>query len=162
MFTLINTTTVPPIFLVSAFGESDWGTEAPQILCPSFTFNLCDGDFDVTFSTLVNGLQFYFTGDTTTKALTVEAFLDLTSLGTLSVYGDGDLFTAQLVDLSGFGPLDSIRVTGALGSSGWGYDDFSFSVPAAAVSEPPRWTMMLLGFGAIAWATRRRRKIAAP
>jgi len=141
---------------IGTFG-GNWGTGGPHILCPyTATGTYCSGSFQVAFANPVTNLQFYFTGDNTTAALSVEAFLNGSSLGTLSVNGDGVTSTAQLVNLGTFGQISSIRVTGSL-LDGFGYDDFSF----VAVPEPSTWAMMLLGFGAIGLAVRPR-KLAKP
>ena len=42
----------------------------------------------------------------------------------------------------------------------WGLDDVSVQGPEGAVPEPSTWAMMLLGFGAIGAAMRRRRQSA--
>jgi hypothetical protein len=41
----------------------------------------------------------------------------------------------------------------------WAMDDLSFN--GAAVPEPSTWAMMLLGFGAVGFALRRRKQVAA-
>ena len=150
-----NTTT----FEISAFGK-DWGTKDKEILCPRTATINCGGDFNVTFGAAVNELQFYLTGDdATTTALSVEAFLNGASLGTHLFYGDGNPFSANLVDLSGFGDVDEIKVTGAAAdANGLGYADFSF---LPAVPEASTWAMMLIGFAAIGAAVRRRQKPSA-
>jgi hypothetical protein len=141
---------------VGTFG-GPWGTGGPHILCPyTATGTYCSGSFQVAFANPVTDLQFYFTGDNTTAALSVEAFLNGSSLGTLAINGDGVTSTAQLVNLSKFGQISAIKVTGVL-ADGFGYDDFSF----VAVPEPSTWAMMLLGFGMVGVAVRRR-KAAKP
>lgn len=149
-FTATGATTV---FEISAFNKT-WGTAGPQILCPRTATINCGGDFNLTFAAPVSAMQFYFTGDDGTSPLSVQAWLGGILLGTVSVNGDGDPHTAQLVDLSGFGNLDELKVTGGANDrDGLGYDDFSF---VASVPEPSTWAMMLLGFGAIGAAVRRR------
>jgi hypothetical protein len=148
----IGTFTMPP---------GGWGTSGPMILCPHTIASYCGGDFNVSFVSPVDHLQFYFTGDDSTSALSVQAFLHGISLGSISVNGDGKPGTAQLVNLASFGAIDSIKVTGG-GSDPWGglgYDDFSFLF----LPEPSTWALMLLGFGAIGLSMRRerRRSIAA-
>lgn len=150
-FTAAGATT---LFEISAYGQT-WGTSGAKILCPYTAANYCGGDFNVTFAGSVKNLQFYFTGDNSTAALTTQAFLNGVLLGTVIVAGDGNQSTAQLVNLSGFGAIDKLVVTGASADDhGFGYDDFSF----IAVPEPSTWAMMLLGFGAIGASIRRSRR----
>lgn len=155
VFTATGDTTV---FEISTFGKT-WGTLSPEILCPRTADIHCGGDFNVTFPSPVSALKFYFTGDDGTSALSVQALLNGILLGTVSVNGDGIPNTAQLVDLSSFGNIDEIKITGgAADPNGLGYDDFSF----IAVPEASSWAMMLLGFAAIGTAARRRRFKASP
>lgn len=145
------------LFAISTFGVSNWGTNGPMILCPHTATLYCGGDFQVTFSSLVDNLKFKFTGESTTAAITVQAYLNGALVGTTSVAGDGNPYTAQLVDLTSFGFIDKIQVIRpANATTGIGYDDFSFD----ALPEPSTWAMMLLGFGAIGLSLRRRRQSA--
>ncbi len=153
-------------FAVGFIGVPDWGTNGPGILCPYATgFSLdCAGEFEMAFGGPVDHLQMFVTGDDADAiSLTFEGFLGDASLGTISgLVGDGDIFTAHLADLSSFGTLDRLVVTGAGGDFfGYGYDDISFNV----VPEPATWAMMLAGFGAIGGAMRadraRRRALRA-
>ena len=146
-------------FEVSAYGIPDWGTAAPQILCPRADGinRYCSGDFDVNFSTAVTNLKFYFTGDEDTRlSLSVEAFFNGSSLGVQTFAPDGDVFTAQLVDLSGLGSIDRISVNEPGDPDGYGYDDFSFDRTGSRVPEPG--TLSLLSAGLVALAVRRRRR----
>lgn len=150
-------TNAASLFAISAFGRSSWGTSGPMILCPYTSTIYCGGDFQVTFASSVDNLKFYFTGDSTTAALTVQAYLNGVLIGTKSVAGDGNPFTAQLVDLTSFGAIDKIQVSRpATATTGLGYDDFSFDY----LPEPSTWALMLLGFGGIGMTLRRCREPA--
>lgn len=153
-FTMAGATSQFEISAYAAFMPGGWGTSGPKILCPYTSANYCGGDFNVTFAGPVDNLQFLFTGDDSTAALSVDVLLKGISLGTISVNGDGNPSTAQLVDLSSFGAIDEIMVTGGSGDpSGFGYDDFSYTF----LPEPSTWALMLLGFGAIGVSMRRNR-----
>lgn len=58
------------------------------------------------------------------------------------------------------GQLNNITITGV--SRGFGsYGGNLTFIPAAAVPEPGTWAMMLVGFGAIGFSMRRRRRVTA-
>jgi hypothetical protein len=141
----------------TTWSSTGWGTSGPHVLCPYLSSNnYCGGGFTVTFDSAVTALQFFFAGDDTTAGLSV--FLNGSSTSALTVNGDGHPTTAQLVDLSKFGPITSMTVSGgSLDRNGFVYDDFSW----IAVPEPATWAMMLLGFGGIGLAMRRQRARAA-
>src|SRR5579884_2628895 len=53
-----------------------WGKGGPIILCPHTTASYCGGYFNVNFVWPVVNLEFFFTGDDSTAALSVQAFLN--------------------------------------------------------------------------------------
>lgn len=74
-------------------------------------------------------------------------------------------FTLQTLSATG---VAKVEIVGAIGSSAnsasiFGIDNLTFtSAPAAgAVPEPATWAMMMLGFGAMGAAMRRRTKVTA-
>ncbi|GAA4001585.1 hypothetical protein GCM10022211_10670 [Sphingomonas humi] len=56
----------------------------------------------------------------------------------------------------------SHSITGTVQSSPFGGGAGFFIVQSAAVPEPGTWAMMIVGFGAIGFASRRRKRNAAP
>lgn len=154
-FTGIGDTTGLEISAYTSVSPTGWGTAGPMILCGRASPEYCGGSFEVEFAQAVTDLQFYFTADDSADSeLSVEAFLGAMSLGVFTFGGDGDPFSAHLADLSGLGLVDRIEVmTPSDDPIGYAYDDFSFS---AAVPEPGTWAMMLLGFGAVGLALRKR------
>lgn len=67
--------------------------------------------------------------------------------GSLSLVGNG------MIRMTGFDPTPGIFTLTAQGSQ-----ITSFSASATAVPEPGTWAMMLLGFGALGYSLRRRRR----
>jgi hypothetical protein len=128
-------------------------------------------DFDFTGSTLVithpfDGGNIGFGGDTTTTAhdivFTSSTPFDFASLVSTSVGGGIGVpnvigFTANNVS------LNDGALTIHLGGTTW--EDRSVAVISlatpAAVPEPATWAMMLLGFGAIGFWTRRKRHLTS-
>ena len=85
------------------------------------------------------------------------------SSGTASAFATNGTFLQSLAfsdypDTLSFGAtgIHSINFSG----SQYGVDNFTFDSVQAAVPEPATWAMMLLGFGAIGVARRRRRSKA--
>jgi hypothetical protein len=155
-FTGIGTTTG---FEISSYGQTDFGTGG-NILCPRTDAVYCGGDFQVSFTGLVSDLQFQVTGDDDIEPLSVQGFRSGQSLGTLTLITDGVNQLAQTFNLSPFGSLDKIVVTGgAADRRGLGYDNFSFqAIASGAVPEPATWAMMILGFSAIGFSMRRKQR----
>ena len=88
---------------------------------------------------------------------TVTAFLGAATVGTLS----GNL--GQFATINGFGntSLDRVVFDGIGGGGGFELDNIVLNGTATgAVPEPATWAMMLVGFGAIGGALRRRQKVA--
>lgn len=93
--------------------------------------------------------------------------LDLTSVIvngvalTISRTGGGMIESSGTSNVNIFsGQLNNITITGlsrGLGSYG---GNLTF-IPTAAVPEPGTWAMMLVGFGAIGFSMRRRRRVTA-
>jgi hypothetical protein len=52
------------------------------------------------------------------------------------------------------GPVDQVRINGKRGF--YVFDDVTFNNVNSAVPEPATWALMILGFGAIGYALRRR------
>ena len=104
---------------------------------------------------------------TSTSLLFSATDLDLTSVIvngvalTISRTADGLIESSGTSNVSIFsGQLNNITVTGlsrGLGSYG---GNLTF-IPAAAVPEPGTWALMLIGFGAVGFSMRRRRRITA-
>ncbi len=104
-------------------------------------FNLIDignADFDVLIETLLDGVSI-FTSQTFTATFNGSNRFGITT-------DDGSVINSFTINsAAGFGALTQLRLNGA---------DISAPVP-----EPGTWAMMLLGFGGMGVALRRRRKM---
>lgn len=89
------------------------------------------------FVSLTNGISFNLIG--ITSVTRTPGFLDVTANGTFNV--------------AGFDPTPGIFYLSTQASG-----NTTFSAAATAVPEPSTWGLMLLGFGAIGFAMRRRRR----
>lgn len=96
----------------------------------------------------------------------------ITGLLPINSFGSNDnlLFVAQnpLLDFNGFSFTGSfgnrnVYYQNAYHNFGDPFDNLTFSITAvtAGVPEPATWAMMLIGFGAIGVALRRRRRTSA-
>ena len=83
-------------------------------------------------------------------------------MGSVNVVANMNDNVDQFIGLSSVTAFD--RVTISYGTAGlYAFiDDFRLGAPAAtgAVPEPATWAMMLVGFGAVGGALRRRQKVA--
>ena len=95
---------------------------------------------------------------------TLTVFSGLTNLGSVTVTANMNDFVDQFIGLSSVTSFD--RVTISYGNTTTLYtfiDDFRLGAAATgAVPEPSTWAMMLLGFGGVGVALRRRRKVFTP
>ena len=139
-----------------------FGTSLPNFICTGAGSISCTGAVYVDFASAVSGLTFLAVGDDNTGDIgDVRAFAGALLLGTIDIIGDGNPFgSPYLVDLSAFSGVTRIEIANIRDEFGLGYDDFTFDASDGAVPEPSTWAMMLLGFGAVGFAMRRR-KVAA-
>jgi hypothetical protein len=137
-----------------SFGYSDSGTDSPFTETVSWMNDLA-GLYGITLSTVAT------TADGPTDVDITSAFVTGTGiLGQLDLIANP--FNTDLIEnyaLAGV-PLGAgtytLTVQGTRGDSGSFGGNVAFQ--AAAVPEPAPWAMMLLGFGAIGFQLRRRRR----
>lgn len=119
----------------------------------------CDQETILTFSSLVTGLTFWQVGDNSSGVVAlVDVFVSGLFNATVDILGFDDFLTPDLVDLSAFSNVSSIRIYNVIDPGGLGWDNFEF-FPEVVVSVPEPGTLALLGLGlaGIALARRKRR-----
>jgi hypothetical protein len=101
-------------------------------------------------------LQLFEVWDTTTNTVLYN-YTGPTLIGNISNNGNGygDWYLGN-IDLSGLSSTDGILFHAKWNNATDGGESF-FLVPASAVPEPATWAMMILGFGMVGFAMRRRR-----
>ena len=119
-----------------------------------------NGLFDVAIdvNTAQNGetLQLFEVWDTTTDSVLYN-YLGPTLIGNVANNGNGygDWYLGN-IDLTGLPSTDRILFHAVWNNASDGGESF-FLVPASAVPEPATWAMLIIGFGMVGFAMRRRR-----
>jgi hypothetical protein len=115
----------------------------------------CAHETILSFTDPVSSLQFFQVGD---NALGVQALVDVfvggLFAGTVNVLADNQFFVPNLVDLSAFNNVTSIRIHSITDPGGLGWDNFSFDTITGSVPEPS--SMLLLALGLVAATARSR------
>ncbi|TRU47806.1 MAG: PEP-CTERM sorting domain-containing protein [Microcystis aeruginosa Ma_QC_Ch_20071001_S25] len=79
---------------------------------------------------------------------------------TVNILGFNDFFVPNLVDLTGFSNVSSIRIYNVTDPAGLGWDNFQFDVATNPVSTPePTSTLSLLALGTLGTASTLKRKL---
>lgn len=105
-------------------------------------------------TTTLAGMQF----GATDVDFTSVTFFNGVNLFNIPIGGDGSFEFASAMNIPIFtGNLNALRINGVGRGQGSYGGQLSFQ-PTAAVPEPGTWAMMLLGFGAIGFAMRRRKQ----
>lgn len=120
-------------------------------------------------SSFYNAVGLNFGNDDTCCASSFSAILTVysgaTNSGSVTVSANMNDFVDQFIGLSSITAFDRVDISYGANTSLYTFiDDFRLgSAATGAVPEPSTWAMMLLGFGAVGFAMRRRRNsIAAP
>ncbi len=100
-------------------------------------------DLEISFAYDVADLSFFSFGWGSGDTAEITAFLDGSSLGSLTVASNG------LIDFSSFGAIDALFIDDSSTANGMGYGDFSFSAAEAAVPLPAALPMLLAGVAAL-------------
>jgi hypothetical protein len=177
--------TAAPATTVINFTDQTFGSHTGSLVYPEATFTsdtgyiyvgatliereICPFDpnsFDcahgltVTFTDPVNNLSFNSFGDNFVSNIFVAV---TTTGGTFNFTGSTDGISTDFdtVDLSAYSNITSLFITND-DFAGLAYDYFAFDAGAVGIPEPSTWAMMLLGFGAVGSALRRRSKSPGP
>lgn len=127
----------PAVYKINNGGNPDSSTLFPTI---------AGSEFSLLFDALTNNLSFTYTagaGDPNLHYVVVKQASDF------ALFYDANPIVAGSLNLSTYFP----------NNPGWSHITF-FNSGTGAVPEPGTWAMMLLGFGGIGVALRRRRKLS--
>ncbi len=123
----------------------------------------CAGETILTFANGVSALTFYHVGDDQAIGGARVALVDVsvggTFAATVDILGDTNFFNPNLVDLSAFSNVTSIRIHDITDQTGLGWDNFSFTatpVAAPAVPEPETYAMLVAGLVLLSFVVRRQ------
>ena len=87
----------------------------------------CTSETILTFTNLVNNLSFWQVGDNDVGVVAlVDVFTNGVFSATVNILGFNDFNTPNLVDLTGFSNVSSIRIHSITDGGGLGWDNFSF------------------------------------
>jgi len=122
----------------------------------------CIADLNISFSEVASNFSFDLAGANTAGISIGEIFF---------TFGDGSSSSFDLIsdtigaaysfqDFTSLTNISSIRIVADVraDSNGYSFDNFSFS--SAAVPEPATWLSMIVGFGLLGGALRRRPRAA--
>ena len=118
----------------------------------------CTGETILTFDNPVSGVSFLAVGSNNSgvQAL-VDIFVNGAFAATNNIVVSGVFNTPDLVDLSAFNDVTSIRIHDITDGGGLGWDNFTFTT---AVPEPETYAMLLLGLGLLGFMAQRKKEMA--
>ncbi len=158
----------PGVIFSSTGGNSNVASSQAGIgsglnfLCTGNPSINCTGETILTFSSRVNGLSFLQVGDNDpsgTPVAKVDVFVNNAFASTQDIFSDGNFSNPNLVDLTAFNNVTSIRIYNITDGGGLGWDNFTYT--AAAVPEPETYAMLFAGLGLLGFASRRRKQTLA-
>jgi len=142
--------------LVFSVGYSDSGQSSPFIESLVWT-NTLAGFYGITLSTTASSNGAANDVDFTSAMLSGGSIMGSIDLLATGLLFNNDLFESYgLANLSLGAGTYTLTVGGTRGLTGAFGGNVAFNT--AAVPEPGTWAMMLLGFGAVGFAMRRRRQ----
>ena len=127
-----------------------------NFLCTGNSSINCTGETILNFSNPVSHLSFLAVGsnDQGVQAL-VDVFVNNSFFATNNIVVGGKFNTPDLVDLTAFDNVTSIRIHNVTDGGGLGWDNFTY---ISAVPEPETYAMLLVGLGLIGFVVRRRKR----
>lgn len=128
-----------------------------NFLCTGSPGINCVGETILNFTDPVSGLSFLAvdSNNAGVQAL-VDVFVNGAFAATNNIVVGGLFNTPDLVDLSAFNSVTSIRIHDITDGGGLGWDNFTFTT---AVPEPETYAMLLLGLGLLGFAAQRRKEM---
>lgn len=132
-----------------------------NFICTGTSGISCLGETILTFTDPVSNLSFFQVGDNATGVVAhVDVFVNGLLATTQDIFGDNLFNDPNLVDLTVWDNVTSIRIYGITDPGGLGWDNFSYETgPVSAVPEPGAMLLLASGLAAIsarAWRQRRR------
>ncbi len=126
-----------------------------NFLCTATGSINCTGETILTFASGVSGLSFLAVGSNNAGVqAAVDVFTNNAFAATQAITVGGIFNVTDLVDLTAYSNVTSIRIYGITDGGGLGWDNFTFS---ANVPEPGTYAMLLAGLGVLGFVARRRR-----
>jgi hypothetical protein len=124
----------------------------------------CANETTLTFTSLVNNLSFYQVGDNFSGVgALVDVFTNGAFSATVNILSFNNFNIPDLVDLTAFTNVSSIRIHSIVDPGGLGWDNFSFEAARTPeIPVPAALPLLASGLGALGFAGwRRKRKAVA-
>lgn len=119
----------------------------------------CTQETILTFSTGVSGLSFLQVGDNQSvngaTVAQVNVFVGGVFNSTVAILGDTNFNIPNLVDLTAFSNVTSIRIHSITDGGGLGWDNFNFTPGNARVPEPAMLALFGLGLAGLGFSRRK-------
>jgi hypothetical protein len=130
----------------------DYGSGTGNTICATQTGSFCDARLDVSFASAVTGFSFLYAG-LDVPSSSIGVVLNFTGGGSTAL-SFTPLANNSVIDLTSYTNVVSASIT-TTDTAGLIYDNFTF-LETGAVPEPATWAMLILGFGVLGNAMRRR------
>lgn len=129
-----------------------------NFLCTGSPGINCTGETILTFDNPVSSVSFLAVGsDNSGVQALVDIFVNGAFAATNNIVVSGLRIIPDLVDLSAYNDVTSIRIHDITDVGGLGWDNFTF---ATAVPEPETYAMLLLGLGLLGFMAQRKKEMA--
>lgn len=130
-----------------------------NFLCTGSPGINCVGETILNFTNPVSGLSFLAVGSNAGGVQAqVDVFVNGAFAATDNITVNGLFNTPNLIDLSAFNNVTSIRLYHITDPGGLGWDNFTY---ISAVPEAETYAMLLLGLGVVGFMAHRRKEVSA-